>query len=54
MPGGFHQEDIKVGWLLNRLAKTRLIFGYNIVCMKVNVKIIENSLFKNLATNGEK
>ena len=42
-------------WLVvESLAKTRLIFGYNIVCMKVNVKIIENSLFKNIVTNREK
>ena len=27
--------------------KTRLIFGYKVVCIKVNVKIIENNLFKN-------
>ena len=46
MPDGFHQEDIKIGWFWNRLNENPII--------KVNVKIIEISIFKNLATNREK
>ena len=34
--------------------KTRLVFGYKIVCMKVSEEIIENNLFENLSTNREK